>query len=190
MSKATMWPRTGSTGGGSGSPPIRPAHAPIALTTAGARNTSLAALTPATAPLSTTSSVTGRPVTIDTPRATAEAASARTRRTLSTHRSPGMYSPPRTPGFTLGSASRTSDGPSARAAESPTMPPPTTTTSPSTRPLLLDLWTYFAILRGQVDTQKARCAECRTDISIPSTYAHGDHVKCATCQTRHKVVRS
>ena len=41
-----------------------------------------------------------------------------------------------------------------------------------------------------MDTQKARCAECRTDISIPSTYAHGDHVKCATCQTRHKVVRS
>jgi hypothetical protein len=41
-----------------------------------------------------------------------------------------------------------------------------------------------------VDTQKARCAECRTEISIPSTYAHGDHIKCATCGTRHKVVRS
>ena len=41
-----------------------------------------------------------------------------------------------------------------------------------------------------MDTQKARCAECRTDISIPSTYAHGDHVKCATCGTRHKVARS
>jgi hypothetical protein len=41
-----------------------------------------------------------------------------------------------------------------------------------------------------VDTQKARCAECRTEISIPSTYAHGDHVKCATCGTRHKVVRT
>jgi len=41
-----------------------------------------------------------------------------------------------------------------------------------------------------VDTQKARCAECRTEISIPATYAHGDHVKCATCGTRHKVVRS
>jgi len=41
-----------------------------------------------------------------------------------------------------------------------------------------------------VDTQKARCAECRTEISIPSTYAHGDHVKCPTCGTRHKVVRS
>lgn len=41
-----------------------------------------------------------------------------------------------------------------------------------------------------MDTQKARCAECRTEISIPSTYAHGDHVKCPTCGTRHKVVRS
>lgn len=41
-----------------------------------------------------------------------------------------------------------------------------------------------------MDTQKARCAECRTEISVPSTYAHGDHVKCATCGTRHKVVRS
>jgi DNA-directed RNA polymerase subunit RPC12/RpoP len=41
-----------------------------------------------------------------------------------------------------------------------------------------------------VDTQKARCAECRTEISVPSTYAHGDHVKCPTCGTRHKVVRT
>lgn len=41
-----------------------------------------------------------------------------------------------------------------------------------------------------METQKARCAECRTEISVPSTYAHGDHVKCATCGTRHKVVRS
>ena len=35
-----------------------------------------------------------------------------------------------------------------------------------------------------------KCAECRTEISVPSTYAHGDHVKCPTCGTRHKVVRS
>ena len=41
-----------------------------------------------------------------------------------------------------------------------------------------------------MDTQKARCAECRSEISIPSTYSHGDHVKCGTCGTRHKVVRS
>jgi len=51
----------------------------------------------------------------------------------------------------------------------------------------MDLFCYPS---RQVDTQKARCAECRTDISIPSSYAHGDHVKCATCGTRHKVVRS
>ena len=89
MSKATMWPRTGSTGGGSGSPASSPAQAPIALMTTGARKTSAAAVTPATRPFSTTRPVTGRPVTIEAPRATADAASARTRRTLSTQRSPG-----------------------------------------------------------------------------------------------------
>jgi hypothetical protein len=41
-----------------------------------------------------------------------------------------------------------------------------------------------------METQKARCAECRSDISVPSTYAQGDHIKCATCGTRHKVSRS
>jgi len=41
-----------------------------------------------------------------------------------------------------------------------------------------------------VDTYKVKCAECRTEISVPSTYTHGDHVKCPTCGTRHKVVRS
>lgn len=41
-----------------------------------------------------------------------------------------------------------------------------------------------------MDTQKARCAECRTEIDVPASYAHGDHVKCGTCGTRHKVVRS
>ena len=37
--------------------------------------------------------------------------------------------------------------------------------------------------------QKARCVHCRTDIAIPDTYAHGDHIKCGTCGTRHKVQR-
>jgi hypothetical protein len=37
--------------------------------------------------------------------------------------------------------------------------------------------------------QKARCVYCRTDVSVPDTYAHGDHIKCATCGTRHKVQR-
>jgi len=37
--------------------------------------------------------------------------------------------------------------------------------------------------------QKARCVYCRTDVAVPDTYAHGDHVKCGTCGTRHKVHR-
>jgi DNA-directed RNA polymerase subunit RPC12/RpoP len=41
-----------------------------------------------------------------------------------------------------------------------------------------------------MDTQKARCAECRTEVAVPSSYAHGDHIKCSTCGTRHKVVRT
>jgi len=41
-----------------------------------------------------------------------------------------------------------------------------------------------------VDTQKTRCSECRTEIDVPASYAQGDHVKCPTCGTRHKVVRS
>jgi hypothetical protein len=36
---------------------------------------------------------------------------------------------------------------------------------------------------------KARCVHCRADISIPDTYAHGDHIKCGACHTQHKVVR-
>ena len=32
--------------------------------------------------------------------------------------------------------------------------------------------------------------ECRTEIAVPSSYTQGDHVKCATCGTRHKVSRS
>jgi hypothetical protein len=34
-----------------------------------------------------------------------------------------------------------------------------------------------------------RCVNCRSDISVPDTYAHGDHIKCAACGTRHKVQR-
>jgi hypothetical protein len=41
-----------------------------------------------------------------------------------------------------------------------------------------------------VDTQKVPCVECRTEIAVPSSYAQGDHVKCSTCGTRHKVSRS
>jgi hypothetical protein len=41
-----------------------------------------------------------------------------------------------------------------------------------------------------VDAQKVPCVECRTEIAVPSSYAQGDHVKCPTCGTRHKVSRS
>jgi hypothetical protein len=37
--------------------------------------------------------------------------------------------------------------------------------------------------------QKARCVHCRTDVSVPDSYAHGDHIKCGTCGTKHKVGR-
>jgi hypothetical protein len=37
--------------------------------------------------------------------------------------------------------------------------------------------------------ERARCAHCRTDIVVPAHYAHGDHIKCGTCATKHKVVR-
>ena len=35
----------------------------------------------------------------------------------------------------------------------------------------------------------ARCVHCRVDIAVPATYAHGDHIKCGACGTKHKVVR-
>jgi len=38
-------------------------------------------------------------------------------------------------------------------------------------------------------TQTARCVNCRSDIAVPASYAHGDQVKCGTCDTRHKVLR-
>ena len=37
--------------------------------------------------------------------------------------------------------------------------------------------------------QTARCVHCRSDVSVPNSYAHGDHIKCGTCGTQHKVVR-
>ena len=35
----------------------------------------------------------------------------------------------------------------------------------------------------------ARCLHCRTDIPVPDRYAHGDHIKCGACGTKHKVNR-
>jgi hypothetical protein len=38
-------------------------------------------------------------------------------------------------------------------------------------------------------TAVARCVHCKVDISVPERYAHGDHIKCGGCGTKHKVVR-
>jgi DNA-directed RNA polymerase subunit RPC12/RpoP len=37
--------------------------------------------------------------------------------------------------------------------------------------------------------QKSRCANCRSEIAVPDSYQHGDHIKCGSCGTRHKVAR-
>jgi hypothetical protein len=37
--------------------------------------------------------------------------------------------------------------------------------------------------------QKGRCAHCRSEIIVPETYHHGDHIKCGSCGMRHKVSR-
>lgn len=37
--------------------------------------------------------------------------------------------------------------------------------------------------------QKSRCAHCRSEILVPDSYQHGDHIKCGSCGTRHKVAR-
>jgi hypothetical protein len=37
--------------------------------------------------------------------------------------------------------------------------------------------------------QKAPCVHCRVPVAVPDSYAHGDHVKCGSCGTKHKVVR-
>jgi hypothetical protein len=38
-------------------------------------------------------------------------------------------------------------------------------------------------------TSKARCVYCRAEVSVPDAYAQGDHIKCGSCGTKHKVVR-
>ena len=44
-------------------------------------------------------------------------------------------------------------------------------------------------MEAQTATPKARCVYCRSEISVPAAYAHGDHIKCGTCGTKHKVHR-
>ena len=38
--------------------------------------------------------------------------------------------------------------------------------------------------------QKGRCVHCRTEISVPDSYADGDHIKCGACGTQHRLIRS
>jgi len=42
---------------------------------------------------------------------------------------------------------------------------------------------------ADVGVQKAQCVHCRVPVAVPDSYAHGDHVKCGACRTKHKVVR-
>ncbi len=35
----------------------------------------------------------------------------------------------------------------------------------------------------------ARCVYCREEVQVFDRYAHGDHIKCGKCGTKHKVVR-
>jgi hypothetical protein len=38
--------------------------------------------------------------------------------------------------------------------------------------------------------QKIACVECRTNVSVPDSYADGDSIRCGTCHTAHRVVRT
>ena len=44
-------------------------------------------------------------------------------------------------------------------------------------------------MTGEGGASKARCVSCREEITVADRYAHGDHIKCGVCGTKHKVVR-
>jgi len=44
-------------------------------------------------------------------------------------------------------------------------------------------------MTSESGVSKARCVNCREEISVAERYAHGDHIKCGVCSTKHKVVR-
>lgn len=44
-------------------------------------------------------------------------------------------------------------------------------------------------MASETAASKARCVHCREEISVADRYAHGDHIKCGVCGTKHKVVR-
>ena len=44
-------------------------------------------------------------------------------------------------------------------------------------------------MTSEAGAGKARCVSCREEIAVAERYAHGDHIKCGVCGTKHKVVR-
>jgi hypothetical protein len=44
-------------------------------------------------------------------------------------------------------------------------------------------------MTSESGASKARCVNCREEIAVADRYAHGDHIKCGVCSTKHKVVR-
>jgi predicted membrane protein len=38
--------------------------------------------------------------------------------------------------------------------------------------------------------QKGRCVHCRSDMTVPDSYADGDHIKCGACATQHRILRT
>jgi predicted RNA-binding Zn-ribbon protein involved in translation (DUF1610 family) len=44
-------------------------------------------------------------------------------------------------------------------------------------------------MESEAGASKARCVSCREEIAVGDRYAHGDHIKCGVCGTKHKVVR-
>jgi hypothetical protein len=45
-------------------------------------------------------------------------------------------------------------------------------------------------MTNETGSEKGRCVHCREAVDVPDHYAHGDHIKCGACGTKHKVVRA
>jgi DNA-directed RNA polymerase subunit RPC12/RpoP len=41
----------------------------------------------------------------------------------------------------------------------------------------------------ETEAPKARCVHCRSEVTVPASYAHRDHIKCPDCGTRHRISR-
>lgn len=51
------------------------------------------------------------------------------------------------------------------------------------------MWVLLSFARPMEKSQTARCVHCRSEVAVPDAYAHGDHIKCGSCGTKHKVSR-